>query len=143
MALFARQDGAGDGSVFLRCAALEVVLGAARKAEVLGCDDIALVPAVTNFAYARRRAEGNFVELVLSVNDHAALDAKAHEHARERLDKVLVVHAEQLHFRRTGVRQRPQDVEHRAEAQLLADGADVFHRAVVFLRKEEAHADLF
>lgn len=48
----------------------------------------------------------------------------------------------QLHFGAARVRQRSENVEYRAKAKLLTDSAHIFHGGVVFLRKEEADADL-
>ena len=41
------------------------------------------------------------------------------------------------------VRQRAEDVEHGADAELFTDGADVFHGCVIFLCEHKAEADLF
>ena len=140
MALHARENIACDLSVFLGCAALEVVLCAALKAEVLGLYCVGLVPAVFDFADLCRRAERDFVELVGAVDNHAALYAEADKNLSKRLNEVRVVNAEKLHFRRGGVGERSENIENCAEAELAADCADILHRGVVLLREEEAHS---
>ena len=60
---------------------------------------------------------------------------------RQRLDQIFVVDAEQHHLRMRRVRQRTEDVEDRADAELFADRADVFHRCMIFLREHEADVD--
>ena len=89
-----------------------------------------------------RRAQRDLIQLILAVHDHAVPHAKADQHLRQRLHKIFVVDAQQLHFGAAGVRQRSENVEYRAEAKLLTDSAHIFHGGVVFLRKEEADADL-
>lgn len=60
----------------------------------------------------------------------------------EIIQHILAVHAQQLHFGAARVRQRSENVEYRAKAKLLTDSTHIFHGGVVFLRKEEADADL-
>ena len=50
MTLLACEDVARDLRIFGGCAALEVVLGAAGKAEVLGFDGVGLEPAILDLA---------------------------------------------------------------------------------------------
>ena len=48
--------------------------------------------------------------------------------------------ADHVERRRRGIRERPQDVEHRAHAERLAHGRDVLHRGVIVRREQEREA---
>ena len=141
-ALGAREDGARDSGVLFCRAADDGRLGGALDAEVLGSDRVRPVPAVLEFGDFRRCADGDLVEAVRPVDDHAASDAEVDEHAGQRLDEVFVVDAEDHALGTRGIRQGAEDVEDGADAKLPADGADVFHRGVILLREHEAQADL-
>ena len=129
-----------DLRVFCRCAALQVFLLAAFEAELFRRDRIRLIPAVLDLADSGRRAEGDFVQLVLSVHNHAPFYAQTGENPGQGLRQIAVVHAQQLHGRRSRVGQRSQNVEHRAETQFFTNRAHIFHGRVILLGEEEAHA---
>ena len=57
-------------------------------------------------------------------------------------DQVRVKDAHQLVSRTGRIRQRPEDIEDRAHPELPADWRNVFHGAMVCLRKHEADADV-
>ena len=112
------------------------------QAELFRGNHIVFHPAILKLAHRGRRAEGDLVQLILAIDHHSPFHAQVHQHLRQGLRQIFIVDAQQLHGRMAGIGQRPQNIEHRAEAKLPADGPDIFHGGVVFLRKEEAHADL-
>ena len=128
--------------VFRRGAAPQILPGAALQAEVLGGDGVGLEPAVLDLAHGGGGAHGDLIQLVLAVDHHAPPDPQVDEHLGQGSHQILVVHPQQLHGGGGRVGQGAQDVEHGAEAQLLADGPHVLHGGVVLLGEEEAHAHL-
>ena len=80
--------------------------------------------------------------MILPENNQAPLDAKGAQHLRNRLHQILIVYAKKEHLRLCRVRQGAQNVEHRTEAQLLADRSHVLHRGMILLCKHEAKARL-
>ena len=80
--------------------------------------------------------------MVLSENNEASLDPKGAQHLRNRLHQIFIVYAKKKHLRLCGVRQGSQNVEHCAEAKLLADRSHVLHCGMILLCKHEAKARL-
>ena len=142
MSLLTAQNGTRNLCVFLRQATDKVSLRAALHAEVLRLDNIIFHPAILKLADGSRCAQGNLVQLVLTVDNHAALYAQVHQHLCQRLHQIFIINTKQLQLRAGGIRQRSEDVENCADAQLLADWANIFHRGVILLCEEEAHAHL-
>ena len=105
-------------------------------------DGVALVPAILDLTHSGGSAEGDLVQLILAVDHHAAPDPQTDKHLCQRLHKVFIVDAQQLHFGGAGVGEGAKNVEHCEEAQLPADGTHIFHGGVVLLGKEEADTHL-
>ena len=98
--------------------------------------------AVLQLADHRRGAERDLVHAVLAVDDEHVLAAEPLQHAHLDADQVGMEHADQLVRRAGRVGERPEDVEDRAHAELLAHRRRVLHRAVVDRREHEADAGL-
>ena len=92
------------------------------------------------FAHRGGACRRKFVQAILSVHHHAILHTQARQHTRQGLHQGFVIHTEDHRFRRCGVGERTQNVEHGAETQFLANRAHIAHSRVVFLGEEEAHA---
>ena len=80
--------------------------------------------------------------MVFAVNHQRVLHAQLVQDFGHRFYQVAVVNAQEEEVRVRRVRERPQDIEDRAEAQLFADGSHIFHSRVIFLGEEEAESYL-
>ena len=135
----AAADPRDDAGVHRRLSAGQFRFGAALKSEILRRNHIGLEPAGLKLTDRGRRAHRDLIQLILSVNHHAAFDAERDQYLGKRRDKILVIDAKKLKAGAAGIGQRAKDVEHGAKAQLFADRADIFHGGMVFLREEETH----
>src|SRR3546814_6007823 len=83
---------------------------------------------------------GDLVHAAGAVHHPGALVAEIAQHGSERLGPLRGKHPDELALHLGRVRQRPQQVEDGAGAELDARRPDVTHGAVVALRHEEAGA---
>ena len=111
-----REDSTRHSGVFFRHAADDRRLLGTLKVEVLWSDRIRLVPAVLELGDPRRGADGDLVEAVRAVDDHAALNAEVDEHAGQRLQQIFIVDAEDHALGTRGIRQGAENVEYGADA---------------------------
>ena len=68
-------------------------------------------------------------------------DTQGIEDLGNRLHEIFIVDTQQEEFRFCGVGERTQNIKNCPEAKLPANTADIFHGAVIFLRKHEAESD--
>ena len=87
--------------------------------------------------WSELKPDGSIIKKILAIGIPSGV-----ENGMFHLHQVFVIDAQQLHGGAARVGQGAQDVEDGADAQLLADGANIFHGGVVFLGEEEAHAHL-
>jgi hypothetical protein len=93
--------------------------------------------AAADFADARRGGDGDLVETVPAVHHQRVRCTERGEHARHDFDEAFRVDAEDLPLRERGVRERPEDVEDRADAELFAHARDGGHRGMELRCKQE------
>ena len=136
------QDRAERRRVMRRVAALECGGVARAQADVLGRHLEGANFAVPQFDDPRRRRRRHLVEPVAAMDDPDALGAEIAQHLRHRLEPAGREHADQLTLHAGGIRQRPEQVEDRARAELDPRRADMTHRGVMGRRHHEADAGL-
>ncbi len=78
----------------------------------------------------------------MSVDDQHALCPEPTGDLGHHRRELRIVHAEELSLRPGRVRERAEDVEHGADADLATRGTGVTHARVKCLREQEAHAAL-
>ena len=86
--------------------------------------------------------EGDFIELAGTADDDGARAAEISEGLGEESGGFMAADAEELVFGGGGVCQRSDEIEDCAEAELFADGGDVFHRGMKEGGEAEAEAEL-
>ena len=79
--------------------------------------------------------------MIGTMDNHPSLYTQAHENLCQGIDQCRAVHAQQHVFRIGRVGQRPQDIEHGSDSQLLSDRSDIFHGRMVFLCENETETD--
>ena len=98
--------------------------------------------AVSHLGHQVLAGGSQLVEPAGAVHHERMLGAELREHLGDRHDQRLRVDAHHLPAGAGRVRERPEQVEDAADAQLAPDRAGVAHRGVVGLREEEPEADL-
>src|SRR5690606_7485453 len=88
------------------------------------------------------RGETDFIESVVRVYDQRVFTAETAQYFRQRATQFRVENADDLAFDMSGIGERPENIEERAQAQILARLNRVFHCAVMIDGKHEADADL-
>ena len=122
-------------------AALEVGERGARQPGILGRHLEARDLAVLELGDQRRAGGGELVEAV-AMDDPGALAAELAQHFGDRLHPVRREDADELALGAGRVRQRPEQIEDGARAELDAGRPDMAHGAVIARRHEEADAGL-
>ena len=97
-----------------------------------------LSAAVANLDHAARAGDRQLVEAVLGSDDQGMVTAERGQRLGDRLLIAAVGDPEQLPGGAGRVGQRPEEVEDRADAELLADRDDVLHSGVVGRGEHEA-----
>src|SRR5690606_4160893 len=121
----------------------DAAIGDHRHTEVFGVNLVFADYAVLEFAHHGGCAQGPFVHAVFAVHDQNVTGAEALKHTHLNADQVGVEDAHELIGSTGGVGERAQNVEDRANAELLAHCGHVFHGAVVGGREHEADAHRF
>src|SRR3990170_2911662 len=97
---------------------------------------------VRDLAHRGRAAEADLVDAGETVDDDRPLHAQAHRDVGNDLHELGREHAEDVTLRPRGVRQRAEDVEHRAHADLLPRPCGMAHRGMELRGEHEAEARL-
>src|SRR5581483_1311232 len=140
-ALLALEDREDDPRVGRGVAAREVLGPRAREPELLGVDRaLEDAPVLEELARAARSGRRQLVGPVLRVDDERALAARGLERARDEVARPVREDADELPPRARRVHERAEEVEDRADAELLARGGDVLERRVVARREQEGEA---
>ena len=125
----------------LGVAAAQIVQRRQRQSGVGGRDGEAAHGAVLPFRHIGRACGGQFVQ-TLTVDGPGAPGAQTAQNLGQRLQQGGVVDAHHLMRRACRIAQRPQQVEHGAEADFAAHRPDVAHGPVVGRREQEGDARL-
>ena len=68
-------------------------------------------------------------------------DAKRSQDLGDRFHKIFIIDTQKEIFRSCRIGERPQNIEHRPEAQLPPYGTHILHCQMIFLGKHETEAD--
>ena len=120
--------------------------GPARRraqAQLLGAQGVDPHRAVAQLGDLARPAEAQLVEAAVAVHDERALGAELQEHMGQGLHPLRGVDADHLAPHPGGVRERPEQVEQGAHAELPARRDGVACGGVVGRGEQEGDADLF
>ena len=98
--------------------------------------------AVDDLADEVRSRRRELVDPSGAVNHERPAGAEGRQHRGDRLHQLGRVDPDDLGPGARGIRERPEDVEHRSGRQLPADGRRMPHCRVMRLREEEAEAEL-
>ncbi len=137
-----REDAPHLGGVLLRAAPFELRQARPREPEILGVERARAHLARAHLAVAGGAGGGDLVEAVFPVHHQRMLGAQVAQHLRDGLDQVRRVDPHQLAPRPGWVGERPQDVEHRAQAELSAHRHDLAHRRMEDGAEQEGDAHL-
>ena len=112
------------------------------QAHVLRGHGVAAHVRAVDLEDRRGGGDAQLVEGVLRAHDQCSLDTKQRKRSGHRLHIPRIGHADELSARARRVRQRAEEVEDRADGELLAHRDDEARRLVVVGREHEAEADL-
>src|SRR5690606_34272768 len=110
----------------------------ARETELLRLDDVGLEVSIDDLADVGWPTDRNLVGPVGTVHDERVLCPELEQRRRELLDQPTIADAEHLSSGTGRVRQRPQDVEDRSNADLAPWTTGVLHRRVKKRREHES-----
>src|SRR5436305_1743556 len=113
-----------------------------HEAEVCGLPDEFSRSAVRNFGDMRRAGEGDVAEAVFAGDYQRPLRTELGHCAGQERSQLRAASAENLVTRAGRIRERAENVEDRANAELLANGGDMLHRWMSERREAEANAKL-
>jgi hypothetical protein len=139
----AAEDFVNDFSVVLGVAATNRFARRAAESEILGDDRVAANSAVAEFGDVGLAGDGNFVHAVRAVDDEGAADAEFAKRESERLGEFRGGDADELRGGPGGIRERTEEIENRADAEIAARVDGVFHGRVHGGSEKEADADFF
>ncbi len=117
--------------------------GRTPQPESFRCDRVATHHAVAQFADLSFRAQGDFIQPVQPVHDEGAFHTQLAQCAGQQFRGVSLEHAHHLHVRSRGIRQRPEEIEYRAQPQFAPRTHRVPHGRVDCGRKQKPDAHLF
>ena len=141
-ALLAAEHTAGGLGVHRRFAAAQLRRLDARQPERLRLDLIS-APLAASELEDRRGANGRqFVEAVMSPDDHGVHRSVGGEHAEHLLAHRRVAYANHLTFGMSRVCERAEEVEHRRDPELAPHRYRMAHRGVKARREAEPDAGL-
>ena len=96
--------------------------------------------AVAHFADAGRCGDRDLIKTVEAVHHDRVLGAEAEQHAREGVDEVVGIDAEDLPAGKRRIGQRTEEVEDRANAELAPHAGHSAHRRMQLRREEKRNA---
>ena len=106
-------------------------------AEIVRRDVVRANFAVAQLANVRRRRDGDLIESVATMDDQRVLGAERKQRARDDVDEMIGVHAEDLTLRECGIGERTEDIEDRAYSEFASHAGDRAHRRMQLRREQK------